>query len=80
MVGRVIEVSPVASGAEERVSLDIYNACWPRDAVTVDEVHWFKELHTPNEKLKSPIRRPNAEFGYRPGIGRVLLHGLPAAE
>lgn len=56
MVVRVIEVSPVASGAEERVSLDIDNACRPRDAVTLDEL------------------------GYRPGIGRIHLQALPAAE
>ena len=42
MVARVIEISPVSSEAEERLSLEIYNACWPHDAVTLDEVHSFK--------------------------------------
>jgi len=42
MVGRVIEVFPVTSEADERVSLDVYNAVWPHDAVTLAEVHSFK--------------------------------------
>ncbi len=43
MVARVIEVSSVANEAEERLSLEIYNACWPHEAVTLAEVHSFKQ-------------------------------------
>ena len=42
MVARVIEVFPVANEGEERLSLELYNAVWPHDAVTLDEVHSFK--------------------------------------
>jgi GNAT superfamily N-acetyltransferase len=42
MVARVIEVFPVASEAEERLSLEIYNAVWPHEAVTLDDLHSFK--------------------------------------
>ena len=42
MVARVIEVFPVANEAQERLSLAIYNAVWPHDSVTLDEVHSFK--------------------------------------
>jgi GNAT superfamily N-acetyltransferase len=42
MVARVIEVSSVANEAEERLSLEIYNACWPHEAVSLAEVHSFK--------------------------------------
>src|SRR5262245_9912123 len=42
MVAGVIEVSRVANEAEERLSLEIYNAVWPQEAVTIDEVHSFK--------------------------------------
>ena len=42
MVASVIEVSRVADEAEERLSLEIYNAVWPQEAVTLDEVHSFK--------------------------------------
>lgn len=43
MVARVIEVLPVANEAEERLSLEIYNAVWPHEAVTLDDVHSYKQ-------------------------------------
>jgi GNAT superfamily N-acetyltransferase len=43
MVARVIEVSPVADEAEELLSLEIANAVWPHEAVTLDEVHSYKQ-------------------------------------
>jgi hypothetical protein len=42
MVACVIEVLPVANEAEERLSLEIYNAVWPHEAVTLDDVHSYK--------------------------------------
>jgi GNAT superfamily N-acetyltransferase len=37
--------------------------------------HGYTELHTRNEERNEPIRRLNAQFGYRPGIGRIYLAG-----
>ena len=42
MVARVIEVSQVADEAEEQLSLELYNAVWPHEALTLAEVHSFK--------------------------------------
>jgi GNAT superfamily N-acetyltransferase len=42
MVAPVIEVFPVASEADERLSLEIYNAVWPHEALTLDDLHSFK--------------------------------------
>jgi GNAT superfamily N-acetyltransferase len=39
---RVLEVSACAGEPDDRLSLDIYNAVWPHDAVTMDEVHSFR--------------------------------------
>jgi GNAT superfamily N-acetyltransferase len=47
----VIEVSPIADQAEEQLSLDLYNAVWPNDKVTLDEVHSFKAGLTDNVDL-----------------------------
>ena len=38
----MIEIHPCADEAEERVTLEIYNAVWPRDALTINEVNSFK--------------------------------------
>jgi GNAT superfamily N-acetyltransferase len=38
---RVLEVSSRADEQDEQVSLDIYNAVWPHDAVTIDDVRSF---------------------------------------
>lgn len=35
----------------------------------------FEELRTRNDERNAPIRRLNAEFGYRPTIGRIYLRG-----
>jgi len=37
--------------------------------------HGYAELRTRNEERNEPIRRLNADFGYRPGIGRIYLAG-----
>jgi GNAT superfamily N-acetyltransferase len=39
---RVLQVAPIADEAEEQLSLDLYNAVWPHDQVTMAEVHSFK--------------------------------------
>jgi GNAT superfamily N-acetyltransferase len=35
----------------------------------------YEELRTQNDERNEPIRRLNAEFGYAPAIGRILLRG-----
>jgi mycothiol synthase len=35
----------------------------------------FEELRTRNDERNAPIRRLNAQLGYRPGIGRIHLQG-----
>jgi hypothetical protein len=36
------EIKACADEREEQVSLDVYNAVWPHEAVTMDEVRHFK--------------------------------------
>ncbi len=40
---RVLEVTSCADSLDELTSLDIYNAVWPRDSVTIDAVHAFRD-------------------------------------
>jgi GNAT superfamily N-acetyltransferase len=49
-------------------------------ALKATQINWaiangYTELHTSNEERNEPIRRLNARFGYRPGIGRIYLVG-----
>jgi GNAT superfamily N-acetyltransferase len=49
-------------------------------ALKAAQINWaldngYRELHTRNEQRNEPIRRLNAHFGYRPGIGRIYLVG-----
>jgi mycothiol synthase len=39
----------------------------------------YEELRTRNDERNAPIRKLNAEFGYRPAIGRIYLKGPLAA-
>jgi GNAT superfamily N-acetyltransferase len=38
----VLEVTLCTDASDERLSLDVYNAVWPHDAITMDEVRSFK--------------------------------------
>ena len=38
----MVDVVPCADEADEQASLDVYNAVWPHDAITMDEVRHFK--------------------------------------
>ena len=54
-------------------------------ALKAAQINWalasgYTELHTRNEERNEPIRRLNARFGYRPGIGRVYLAGPLASS
>lgn len=49
-------------------------------ALKAAQINWalangYKELRTRNEQRNGPIRRLNARFGYRPGIGRIYVVG-----
>jgi mycothiol synthase len=49
-------------------------------ALKAAQIQWalangYEELRTRNEERNEPIRRLNARFGYRPGIGRIYLVG-----
>ena len=49
-------------------------------ALKAAQINWalangYEELRTRNEERNEPIRRLNARFGYRPGIGNVYLVG-----
>ena len=49
-------------------------------ALKAAQINWalangYEELRTRNEERNEPIRRLNARFGYRPGIGHVYLVG-----
>jgi GNAT superfamily N-acetyltransferase len=53
-------------------------------ALKATQIGWakangFEQLQTRNDERNAPIRRLNAEFGYRPGIGRIHLQGPVAA-
>jgi GNAT superfamily N-acetyltransferase len=37
-----IEIQPAADGESERLSVDIYNTVWPKNAITIDEVRSWK--------------------------------------
>jgi GNAT superfamily N-acetyltransferase len=52
-------------------------------ALKAAQINWalvngYKELHTRNEERNEPIRRLNARFGYRPGVGRIYVVGPTA--
>ena len=38
----MVEVNECDGEADEQISLDVYNAVWPHDAITMDEVRTFK--------------------------------------
>jgi mycothiol synthase len=52
-------------------------------ALKATQIGWakangYEELRTRNDERNAPIRHLNKEFGYRPAIGRIYLHGAPA--
>jgi GNAT superfamily N-acetyltransferase len=49
-------------------------------ALKATQIAWakangYEELRTRNDERNAPIRRLNAEFGYRPTVGRIYLRG-----
>ena len=54
-----IEIQPCAKLDDERLSLEIYNAVWPHNAITIDEVHsWKGSLRDHAEYLAHLDGRP----------------------
>ena len=86
MRATVVEVRPCANRAEEERSLAIYNAVWPRDAVSMVEVDAFKTMMSDYEDHLALIdgeAAGSAAVGItprRPGVAYVLLTVRPDAR
>jgi GNAT superfamily N-acetyltransferase len=66
----VLTVIPCADERDEQVSLDIYNAVWPHDAVTMDEVRSFKA--SAREHVDYLARLDGTAVGS--AVGAILPH------
>jgi GNAT superfamily N-acetyltransferase len=86
MVADVVEVRVCADEREEQVSLDVYNAVWPHEAVTMDEVRHFKGAMTAHVDFVAWIDGEPAGSGFaaimpqRPEVPNVLLTVLAEAR
>jgi GNAT superfamily N-acetyltransferase len=86
MVAEMVEVRPCAGEPDEQLSLDVYNAVWPHEAVTMDEVRHFKAAMTAHVDLVAWIDGVPAGSGFaaiipqRPDVPNVLLTVLPEAR
>jgi hypothetical protein len=47
----VVEVRPCRDEPDEELTLGVYNAVWPFDVVTMDEVRSFKEARLEGRAL-----------------------------
>jgi mycothiol synthase len=79
----MVEIRPCADEPEEQVSLDVYNAVWPYEAVTMDEVRHFKAAMTAHIDFVAWVDGKPAGSGFaaitpqRPKLPNVLLTVLP---
>jgi GNAT superfamily N-acetyltransferase len=79
----VIEVSPTANPKEEQASLDVYNAVWPNEAITMAEVESFKRSMLDYVDFLARIDREPAGSGvgaigpYRPDQVTAIVAVLP---
>ncbi|HSN03020.1 MAG TPA: GNAT family N-acetyltransferase [Acidimicrobiales bacterium] len=64
----MLEVTPCADSLDEQTSLDIYNAVWPRDAVTIDAVHAFRD--SAQDYVDYLVRNDGIIVGS--GVGAIL--------
>ena len=82
----MVEVRACAGEPDEQLSLDVYNAVWPHEAVTMDEVRHFKAAMTAHVDLVAWIGDEPAGSGFaaimpqRPEVPNVLLTVLPEAR
>jgi GNAT superfamily N-acetyltransferase len=75
---RVHEIRLCADDADKAASLAIYNAVWPLDAVTIDEVRSFESRASAFADFVAP--GGSAWVGlmpWRPGFGEALVTVLP---
>ncbi len=63
MVGRMVEIAPVADEAEEQLSLDAHLETWPHERFGLPGYE------------DEPMRRLNEQLGFGPAIGRAFLRG-----
>jgi GNAT superfamily N-acetyltransferase len=79
----VLEIRPCASRADEQASLDVYNAVWAANAITMDEVDSFNKAAIAHIDALGYVDRILAGSGYaairghRPKIGFGLITVLP---
>jgi mycothiol synthase len=79
----VLEITPCAGESDRQLSLDIYNAVWPHDAITLDEARSFEASLIARGDFISRIDGEPAGSGYgavgpwRPDLVFVLLTVLP---
>jgi GNAT superfamily N-acetyltransferase len=82
----MIEVRACADEREEKLSLDVYNAVWPHEAVTMDEVRHFKAAMVDHVDLVAWSDDEVVGSGFaavmpqRPNLPDVLLTVLPEAR
>jgi GNAT superfamily N-acetyltransferase len=82
----MVEIRPCADEPDEQLSLDICNAVWPYEAVTMDEVRHYKAAMTAHIDLVAWIDGKPAGSGFaaimpqRPDLPNVLLTVLPEAR
>ena len=82
----MVEVRACAGAREEQLSLDVYNAVWPHEAVTMDEVRHFKAAMVDHIDLVAWIDGEPAGSGFvaimpqRPDVPNVLVTVLAEAR
>jgi mycothiol synthase len=82
----MIEVRACTDERDEQRSLEVYNAVWPHEAVTMDEVRRFKAAMTAHVDLLAWSDGQAVGSGFaaimpqRPGLPNVLLTVLPEAR
>jgi len=82
----MIEVRACADEREEKLSLGVYNAVWPHEAVTMDEVRHFKAAMVDHVDLVAWSDDEVVGSGFaavmpqRPNLPDVLLTVLPEAR
>jgi mycothiol synthase len=75
---RVHEIHLCSDERDEEVSLAIYNEIWPLDAITMDELRWFKSQTVAyGDFLGSGGSAAVALMNRRPDVGTVILTVLP---
>jgi GNAT superfamily N-acetyltransferase len=78
-----IPIRPAATREDEQLSLNIYNAVWPLDAVTMEDVDSYKAASLAHADHVAWLGGEAAGSGFvaiqpqRPGVGHAALTVLP---